>query len=484
MATSYIHEFDRSGPMVVLDDTPPATFESVFDERPLDQLSDDELCDKVAGFASQIASLTARWLVMLVELDRRGTWANQGTVSCAHWLSWRTGLSVRTAQEHLRIGYALQDLPLISEAFAAGRLTYSKVRALTRVATAQREKELLSVALSVNASQLERLVREMRGIDKAEAADGSGQEPEPVESEGRWSWNEDGSLEVSLRLSSLDGARFLAGVTRTEYERTRTAGSADVPRNALDPGGQGSDAEREESPQEVNSVWRGAPRNVGPAVVAMAEAMATDSKIPEIVRGAEVVVHSRVDDEGVEYAHVDDGPHLDHADHGEAECGAAVRAVTSNRRGAVLRWGRKRRLPTHALMRAVFSRDGGCRHPACGRTKFLHAHHVREWSQGGTTDPDNLIMLCSTHHRALHRGLFSITAHGKQRFTFHSPDGAVMAEAPAMGAPPGWEPNRTVGLNATQPVGWEPMDLDYVTWVLYYSWSVQAAAADTETIAA
>lgn len=281
-----------------------------------------------------------------------------------------------------------------------------------------------------------------------------------------------------MRLSSLDGARFLAGVTRTEYERTRTAGSADVPRNALDPGGQGSDAEREESPQEVNSVWRGAPRNVGPAVVAMAEAMATDSKIPEIVRGAEVVVHSRVDDEGVEYAHVDDGPHLDHADHGEAECGAAVRAVTSNRRGAVLRWGRKRRLPTHALMRAVFSRDGGCRHPACGRTKFLHAHHVREWSQGGTTDPDNLIMLCSTHHRALHRGLFSITAHGKQRFTFHSPDGAVMAEAPAMGAPSGWEPNRTVGLNATQPVGWEPMDLDYVTWVLYYSWNSSEAVHD------
>ena len=140
MSVGHIHEFDRSGPMVVLDDTPPATFESVFDGRPLEQLSDDELCDKVAGFASQIAALTAQWLVMLVELDRRGTWAAQGTVSCAHWLSWRTGLSVRTAQEHLRIGHALGDLPLISQAFTQGRLSYSKVRALTRVATPQRDR--------------------------------------------------------------------------------------------------------------------------------------------------------------------------------------------------------------------------------------------------------------------------------------------------------------------------------------------------------
>ncbi|MBW0104012.1 DUF222 domain-containing protein [Pseudonocardia sp. KRD-291] len=81
------------------------------------------------------------------EFDARGSWAGPGLRSCAHWLGWRVGLDHRTARDHLRVAHALTRLPATTEAFAAGRISYSKVRALTRVATANTEHHLLVIAL-------------------------------------------------------------------------------------------------------------------------------------------------------------------------------------------------------------------------------------------------------------------------------------------------------------------------------------------------
>ncbi|MBZ0115572.1 MAG: 13E12 repeat family protein, partial [Sandaracinaceae bacterium] len=92
-------------------------------------------------------------LIRLV--DESGLWHAQGAASTSAWLSWRIGLALGAARERLRIARALVALPSIDEAFSKGRLSYSKIRAMTRVATSENEAHLLELALRTTAAQLE-----------------------------------------------------------------------------------------------------------------------------------------------------------------------------------------------------------------------------------------------------------------------------------------------------------------------------------------
>src|SRR5262249_43941223 len=103
------------------------------------------------------------------EFDERGGWGN-GFASCAHWLAWRVGLALGAAREHVRVARALGSLPRLKEALARGELSYSKVRALTRVADAETEERLLAVGRAGTAEHVEMIVRGWRRMDrKAEA---------------------------------------------------------------------------------------------------------------------------------------------------------------------------------------------------------------------------------------------------------------------------------------------------------------------------
>ena len=122
------------------------------------------LGDQIAELAARIDAATYELLCHLREFDRRYGW--EGWRSCAHWLNWRTGLDLGAAREKLRVAAALADLNHIAAAMARGQLSYSKVRALTRVATPATEAPLLALALRATASQVERLVRAWRQADR------------------------------------------------------------------------------------------------------------------------------------------------------------------------------------------------------------------------------------------------------------------------------------------------------------------------------
>ncbi len=98
-------------------------------------LSDNELEDAITALAANLNAATARWLALIAELDRREAWGHEAVMSCAHWLNWKCGVGLNAAREKVRVARALEDLPRITAAFAAGELSYSKVRAMTRVAT-------------------------------------------------------------------------------------------------------------------------------------------------------------------------------------------------------------------------------------------------------------------------------------------------------------------------------------------------------------
>ncbi|MHB1194330.1 MAG: DUF222 domain-containing protein, partial [Longimicrobiales bacterium] len=131
----------------------------------------EALCDEIATLAAHIHAATHRLLVLLAEFDRRGGWEREGHPSCAHWLAFRTGIDLGAAREKVRAARALVGLPQTSAAMARGELSFSQVRALSRVATADNEGDLLELARGCTTAQLERVVRGWkRGSRQDEAA--------------------------------------------------------------------------------------------------------------------------------------------------------------------------------------------------------------------------------------------------------------------------------------------------------------------------
>ena len=131
-------------------------------------LSNRDLAARITELAGHLNAATHRWLVLLAEFDRRHGWSDGFTKSCAHWFNWKCGIDLGAAREKVRVERALEGLPAISAAMATGQLSYSKVRALTRVATPATESVLLNVAIHGTAHHVEKLVRQFRRVQGVE----------------------------------------------------------------------------------------------------------------------------------------------------------------------------------------------------------------------------------------------------------------------------------------------------------------------------
>ena len=165
---------------------------------PLERL-EAQICE----LAGHLAAATCRFLVLLADFDARRGWASWEMNSCAQWLSWKCQMSSGTAREHVRVARALRDLPVIRARFAAGRLSYAKVRALTRIAAPATEAGLAELAGPMTANQLERFARAHRQVTGAGDADAR------VRRRLTWRFEEDGSLSGTFRLPPLQGAVLL-----------------------------------------------------------------------------------------------------------------------------------------------------------------------------------------------------------------------------------------------------------------------------------
>src|SRR5882724_11429237 len=121
-----------------------------------------ELEAEITSLAGHLNATTYRWLTLLTEFDDRKGWHDCATQSCAHWLNWKCGIDFGAAREKVRVAHALETLPKIAASMATGELSYSKVRAITRVATPATEDVLLMVALHGTAAHVEKLVRGYR----------------------------------------------------------------------------------------------------------------------------------------------------------------------------------------------------------------------------------------------------------------------------------------------------------------------------------
>jgi len=211
-----------------------------------EQPDTERIGDEIARLAAHLHAATYRLLLLIREFDEREGWG-WGFRTCAEWLSWRTGIAPGAAREKVRVARALASLPQISEGMARGELSYSKVRALTRVATPENEGELLEVAQHGTAAHIERLVRAWRRVDRIEEAEG---ERERHQSRYlRLHAGEDGSYVIRGRLDPEVGAlleQALKWASEALYRReARAARDTEGSREGGGLGARGGDGREE-----------------------------------------------------------------------------------------------------------------------------------------------------------------------------------------------------------------------------------------------
>jgi len=163
----------------------------------------ERLEDELVTLAGHINAAEYRFLRLLADYDRAQGWSRHGLASGVQWLNWQCGIGAVAARERLRTAKALEDLPLIAEAFSRGQLSYSKVRAMTRVATPENEPVLLSIALHGTATHVEKLVRKYRWLKRRYASERS--QAQHRERALRMFWD-DGALVIQARLPGEVGA--------------------------------------------------------------------------------------------------------------------------------------------------------------------------------------------------------------------------------------------------------------------------------------
>ena len=372
----------------------------------------EALGEHIAQLSAEIQAATYQLLVMLREFDERDGWTG-GFRSCAHWLNWRTGVELGAAREKVRVARALASLPRIAAAMERGQVSFSKVRALTRVATPENEEELLGFARACTAAHVERLVRSWRRIDRLEE-----KRQEARRHESRYlhvHTDEDGMVVLRARLTPEAGALVLKALDAAEQKLFDTA------RETRDEKGDGVPIEQRRADALALVAESGLAAGLDPGT-----------------RGDryQVVVH--VDAEALPAGSDVGGSALDDGTHVSAEtsrrlgCDAALVVMRHGADGGVLDVGRRKRTIPPALRRALEHRDRGCRFPGCG-VRVCEGHHVEHWAHGGETRLDNLVLLCRRHHRAVHEEGFRVVLAGSEA-RFHRPDGRPIEAAPAMAA--------------------------------------------------
>ena len=164
----------------------------------------EQLAAEITELCSYIYAAEHRLLTLIREFDTKQYWAQQGLCSCAHWLNFKCGISMGAAREKLRVAHALEELPKISEGFANGTLSYSKVRAMTRIADERNEDYLLMIAEHGTAHHVEKLVSKYRTAKRLQDAEIANEQY--IKREVTHYYDHDGSLVIKARLPAEQGA--------------------------------------------------------------------------------------------------------------------------------------------------------------------------------------------------------------------------------------------------------------------------------------
>ena len=448
-------------------------------------LSLRELAAQITELAGHLNAANYRWLSLIAEFDRRHGWSDGSTQSCAHWLNWQCGIDIGAAREKVRVAHALEKLPRIAAAMARGELSYSKARALTRVACEKTEEYFLSIALHGTAAHVEKLVRCYRHAK--ESAELSREAQQQATRKVTYFHDDDGSLVLKARLPAEIGALVIKALDAAMNDSAVSDVSAET--SSKQAACRTFVTVSEETPS-----W-GARR--ADAFGRIAESFLQHGA--EALNGGDrqqIVIH--VDAETLRETcagrcELEDGPSLPVETVRRLACDASIVSVLEDAHGEPLNVGRKTRSIPPALRRALNSRDRGCRFPGCSNTRYVDAHHIQHWSKGGETKLSNLVQLYRFHHRQVHEGRVLVQVLDDGALRFVRPDGESFdSVAPDHTRPlPDWrqlpEHHQQQGIRIdknTAATRWRGETMDYglaIEVLLQHSKRGERVSAETRT---
>ena len=362
------------------------------DHPQFEQSDSEKLGDEITELCGYIYAATHHLLELIREFDEMRYWEGLGFQSCAHWLNFKCGFGMNSARERLRVAHALGGSPKISEKFSEGAISYSKVRAITRVANEANEEYLLMVATHGTAHHVERLVAQYRRAKKLEDAEFAMNLHE--QREVTYYYDHDGCLVMKARIPADQGELIVKALEMAIDEQDVTAETSDDPEPIA--------ARRADALCEIAETYMNNAENSG----------STADRY-------QVIVHVTP-----EVSSIEDGPGVYPKGTWPAgtsrriACDSSIVAIKEDKNGEPLSIGRRSRTIPPPIRRALRARDKGCRFPGCTNTRFVDGHHIKHWADGGETSLDNLIMLCRHHHHLVHEGGFVCekTADGEVRF--------------------------------------------------------------------
>ena len=381
--------------------------------KPTERL-EAEICE----LAGNIAAATARLVLLIAEYDRRQGWAEWGCKSCVHWLSWKCAIGAHAAREKLRVGHALEALPVVRAAFEHGELSYSQVRAITRIAGPHNEEGLVGIARAATAQQLERLVA---ATDLAHKTRDRG-----------------------FAAAQLDKRHFTPG---TDYDNAMFIADTRLPADdgrlltkALEAAAKQLRDERgSESPPQTRE------QLLADALMLLAQSyLATGPASRNGGDDYRAVIHADADlveapIEATSNAPVGTDAPRCHLERGQMITQATIERIWCDTAASrvVVRDGTleietdSTRTISGALRRALRLRDKHCRFPGCSSVR-ADAHHVRWRSKGGPTILDNLILLCRFHHRLVHEYGYQVCSGPDGEIRFYDVQGRQLHNRSAL----------------------------------------------------
>ncbi len=376
------------------------------------------LADNITELVAHLDAGTYQLLELICEFDKNEGWAGTGIRSCAHWLNWKCGMNLGSARERVRVARALPGLPAISAAFREGKISYSKVRAMTRVATPENEAALLQVALAGTATHVETQVRLYRKVKRIEAL-----EDENLRHGHRelsWHIDDDGYWVFKGRFTAEQGAMLQKALEAAgdqlfeEQQRVPAGTSESIP---LD----------QATPEPIAQKRADALSRVAEGFLAGVNSKASggDQYLVNIHTDVETL---KEDGTGAE-SEIEDRGYVPAETSRRLACDCAKVHWHETGNGEPLSVGRKTRSIPPVIRRALKRRDLGCRFPGCTCTRFVDAHHIKHWADGGETSMDNLVLLCRTHHRLVHEGGYGVEMVADEGAVFSLPSGKTISQA-------------------------------------------------------
>jgi len=356
-----------------------------------------------------------RWLL---RAERSGVHVRLGYGSFREYVERLFGYSPRLVQEKLRVADALEGLPLLSAELERGRLSCSAVRELSRVATRATEQAWLEAARGRSIREIEELVSGQKPGNLPEDAPDAGAKRHvlrlEVSGEALATFREAMAKMRREAGGALDDDAAILLLCRRALEGPRDEGrsSYQVALTVCEHcrrGMQQGRGELVEVSAEIIEMAECDGQNVG-------HVGETHAHVGETGRAHVRESHAHVGEMG--HAHVGETEHAHVGETKHAHVGASLPRATQT-------------IPP-ALRRRVLRRDGGrCRVPGCQQAVFVDMHHLELRSEGGGNTLENLVTLCSAHHRAIHRGQLFVEATPSGGLAFQHADGTPYGALPA-----------------------------------------------------